>query len=110
MLFFRFGDPSPEFGQQPLTAGQPEAHGTASATKAGGGRGGTLVQGMSKRLKQGGHRSRYRLRKQTVEPVFGQIKGARGFRQFHLRGLTQVGDEWLLICLAHNLLKLAKQS
>lgn len=86
-----------------------QKHGTASATKAGAG-GGTLVQGMSKRLKQGGHRSRYRLRKQTVEPVFGQIKGARGFRQFHLRGLTKVADEWRLLCLAHNLLKLAKRS
>ena len=86
-----------------------QKHGSKSATKAGGG-GGTLVQGMSRRLKQGGHRSRYRLRKQTVEPVFGQIKGARGFRQFHLRGLTKVADEWLLICLAHNLLKLAHKS
>jgi transposase len=87
-----------------------QKHGAASATKPGAGRDGTLVQGMSKRLKQGGHRSRYRLRKQTVEPVFGQIKGARGFRQFHLRGLAQVTDEWLLICLAHNLLKLAHKS
>jgi transposase len=57
-----------------------QEHGAKSATKTGAG-GGTLVQGMSRRLKQGGHRSRYRLRKQTVEPVFGQIKGARGFRQ-----------------------------
>ena len=86
-----------------------QKHGAKSATKTGAG-GGTLVQGMSRRLKQGGHRSRYRLRKQTVEPVFGQIKGARGFRQFRLRGLTKVADEWLLICLAHNLLKLAQQS
>jgi hypothetical protein len=86
-----------------------QKHGAKSATKAGAG-GGTLVQGMSRRLKQGGHRSRYRLRKQTVEPVFGQIKGARGFRQFHLRGLTKVADEWLLLCLAHNLLKLAHRS
>ena len=86
-----------------------QKHGTKSATKTGAG-GGTLVQEMSRRLKQGGHRSRYRLRKQTVEPVFGQIKGARDFRQFHLRGLTKVADEWLLICLAHNLLKLAHKS
>ncbi len=86
-----------------------QKHGAKSATRAGAS-GGTLVEGMSRRLKQGGHRSRYRLRKQTVEPVFGQIKGARGFRQFHLRGLTKVADEWLLLCLAHNLLKLAKQS
>jgi len=87
-----------------------QKHGTASATPAGTGGGGTLVQRMSRRLKQGGHRSRYRLRKQTVEPVFGQIKGARGFRQFHLRGLMKVTAEWSLICLAHNLLKLANQS
>jgi transposase len=86
-----------------------QKHGTKSATKAGTG-GGSLVQGMSRRLKQGGHRSRYRLRKQTVEPVFGQIKGARGFRQFHLRGLTKVTAEWQLLCLAHNLLKLARKS
>jgi hypothetical protein len=85
-----------------------QKHGTASATGKGAGRAGSRVQRMARRLKQGGHRSRYRLRKQTVEPVFGQIKGARGFRQFHLRGLTKVTDEWNLVCLAHNLLKLAK--
>ncbi len=62
---------------------------------------------MARRLKCGGHRSRYRLRKQTVEPVFGQIKAARGFRQFLLRGLEKVSDEWRLVCMAHNLLKLA---
>jgi hypothetical protein len=49
----------------------------------------------------------YRLRKQTVEPVFGQIKHARGFRQFLLRGLNEVRAEWAMICTAHNLLKLA---
>ena len=61
---------------------------------------------MARRLKQGGFRSRYRLRKQTVEPVFGQIKEAMGFRRFLLRGLVRVADEWRLICLAHNLRKL----
>jgi len=87
-----------------------QKHGSASATGQAAGRGGTQVQRMSKRLKQGGHRSRYRLRKQTVEPVFGQIKGARGFRQFSLRGLAKVADEWRLVCTAHNLLKLAQTS
>ena len=48
------------------------------------------------------------LRKQVVEPVFGQIKQARGFRQFLMRGLDQVRGEWALICTAHNLLKLAQ--
>jgi len=82
-----------------------QKHGTASATGQGAG---DCVRGMSRRLRQGGHRSRYRLRKQTVEPVFGQIKAARGFRQFLLRGLEKVSDEWRLICIAHNLLKLAR--
>ena len=59
------------------------------------------------RLKQGGRRSRYRLRKVTIEPVFGQIKHARGFRQFLLHGLDQVRHEWTLVCIAHNLNKLA---
>jgi transposase len=64
-------------------------------------------QAMRQRLRRGGHRSRYRLRKQTVEPVFGQVKGARGFRQFLLRGRMKVRHEWSLVCTAHNLLKLA---
>ncbi|MEY2606798.1 MAG: hypothetical protein QOH31_4625, partial [Verrucomicrobiota bacterium] len=51
--------------------------------------------------------SRYRLRKQIVEPVFGQVKQARGFRQFLLRGIDKVAAEWALICIAHNLNKLA---
>ena len=50
----------------------------------------------------------YKLRKQTVEPVFGQIKAARGFRQFLRRGLGAVEAEWSLVCTAHNLLKLAQ--
>ena len=49
---------------------------------------------------------RYALRMETVEPVFGQIKQGRGFRQFLLRGLAKVNREWLLICAGHNLLKL----
>ena len=56
------------------------------------------------RTKQG--RKRYALRMETVETVFGQIKQARGFRQFLLRGLEQVKREWRLICTGHNLLKL----
>jgi hypothetical protein len=63
---------------------------------------------MKRRLEQGGYWSRYRLRKLTVEPVFGQIKEARGFRQFLLRGLAWVRGEWRLACTAHNLLKLLK--
>lgn len=48
----------------------------------------------------------YARRKAIVEPVFGQIKEARGFRRFSLRGLEQVAAEWDLICMTHNVLKL----
>jgi transposase len=56
------------------------------------------------RTKQG--RATYGLRKQTVEPVFGQIKHGRGLRQFLLRGIEKVRGEWSLWCTTHNLLKL----
>jgi transposase len=71
---------------------------------------GSRIAAMALKLKRAGRRSRYRLRKQIVEPVFGQIKHARGFRQFLLRGLDQVRGEWAMICTAHNLLKLAHAS
>jgi transposase len=68
---------------------------------------GPLTQAMRRKLKQAGWRSRYRLRKQIVEPVFGQIKQARGFRQLLLRGVEAVRAEWAMLCTAHNLVKLA---
>jgi transposase len=67
---------------------------------------GPLVSAMRRKLRRAGRRSRYRLRKHIVEPVFGQIKQARGFRQFLLRGVEKVSKEWALICIAHNLTKL----
>lgn len=60
---------------------------------------------MQAKLQTADGRATYALRMKTVEPVFGQIKGARGFQQFHLRGFPSVKAEWLLVCLAHNLLK-----
>jgi transposase len=69
---------------------------------------GPLVRAMRDKLKRAGRRTRYRLRKQVVEPVFGQIKQARGFRQFLLRGIEKVKAEWALICTAHNLTKLTR--
>lgn len=48
----------------------------------------------------------YAARKAIVEPVFGQIKQARGFRQFLLRGLEKVQGEWALVCTTHNVLKM----
>jgi hypothetical protein len=56
------------------------------------------------RTKQG--RNIYKKRKGQVEPVFGQIKHATGFRQFSLRGFQKMNAEWQLVCLTHNLLKL----
>jgi len=51
-------------------------------------------------------RARYKLRQQTVEPVFGIIKEAMGFRRFSLRGLAKVSLEWTLVTLAYNLRRL----
>ena len=67
---------------------------------------GTRTQAMRDKLRHGGFEGPYRLRKQTVEPVFGQIKQARGFRQFLLRGFAKARAEWSLLCTVHNLLKL----
>ncbi len=51
-------------------------------------------------------RARYKLRQQTVEPVFGIIKEALGFRRFSLRGLEQASLEWTLVTLAYNVRRL----
>lgn len=69
---------------------------------------GRLTRAMRLKLRRAGRRSRYRLRKQIVEPVFGQIKQARGFRQFLLRGIEKVTLEWAMICTAHNITKIAR--
>jgi hypothetical protein len=73
---------------------------------------GPIPQGLSfmdrvrrKLMKKSG-RLTYALRKQIVEPVFGQIKSARGLRQFLLRGQEKVQGEWSLWCTTHNLLKM----
>ena len=67
-----------------------QKHGTKSATTTKASPPGSLIAKMSIKLKRAGHRSRYRLRKQIVEPVFGQVKQARGFRQFLLRGIPNL--------------------
>jgi transposase len=85
-----------------------QKHGTKSAATKRASTLGSLIAKMTTKLRRAGYRSRYRLRKQIVEPVFGQIKQARGFRQFLLRGIEKVRAEWALICIAHNLVKLAR--
>lgn len=69
-------------------------------------RGTSLRDRMARKLRTVRGRDEYGRRKGTVEPVFGQIKHGRGFRQFLRRGLQNVQNEWALICTTHNLLKL----
>jgi transposase len=66
----------------------------------------SLRDRMARKLRTLAGHAVYACRKKIVEPVFGQIKHARGFRQFLRRGVRNVGQEWALVCTAHNLLKL----
>lgn len=68
--------------------------------------GATRVDRMKRKLKTKAGKAMYAARKAIVEPVFGQIKQARGFRQFLLRGIDKVRGEWSLVCLTHNILKI----
>ena len=67
---------------------------------------GTVIGAMRAKVRSEAGHAIYALRKGIVEPVFGQIKDARGFRRFSFRGVPKVRAEWRLICLTHNLLKL----
>lgn len=67
----------------------------------------TPIERMTHKLSTQAGRALYALRKQTVEPVFGIIKSVMGFRQFSLRGLKAVTGEWVLVCLAWNLKRMA---
>ena len=66
------------------------------------------VERMERKLETKVGAAVYATRKFIVEPVFGQIKQARGFRQFLLRGIEKVRGEWALICMTHNILKFHK--
>src|SRR6266404_2031874 len=66
----------------------------------------TLVERMKCKLMSKAGQGIYARRKTIVEPVFGQIKQAQGFRQFLLRGVDKVRSEWALVCATHNMLKL----
>ena len=66
----------------------------------------TPKQRMARTLRTKTGRDIYKKRKGQVEPVFGQIKQAGGFRQFAMRGIAKMNAEWQLVCLTHNLLKL----
>lgn len=83
-------------GEDPPVAAEDEAASEGAGVK----------ERMAQKLRTLKGRATYAKRKQIVEPVFGQIKEARGIRRFLLRGLEQVQAEWKLICATHNLLKL----
>jgi transposase len=66
----------------------------------------SVKERMARKLRTRRGRAEYARRKAIIEPIFGQIKHCRGFRQFLLRGLGKMRAEWKLVCLTHNLLKL----
>ena len=66
----------------------------------------TAKERMAAKVRTPEGKALYAKRKVIVEPVFGQIKEARGFRRFLLRGLQKIRGEWRLVCLGHNLLKI----
>ena len=68
--------------------------------------GATRVDRMRRKLQTKTGAAIYAGRKSIVEPVFGQIKQARGFRQFLLRGIEKVRAEWAMVCMTHNILKI----
>jgi chemotaxis protein histidine kinase CheA len=68
--------------------------------------GATRVDKMARKLQRKAGTAVYSARKAIVEPVFGQIKQGRGFRQFLLRGIKKARGEWALVCATHNILKM----
>ena len=84
----------------------PDRHPHGRDAAAGRSRQGPFSAAMRTKLQTAAGRAVYARRKTIPEPVFGQIKQARGFRRFWLRGVDKVRGEWGLICLTHNLLKL----
>jgi Transposase DDE domain len=81
--------------------GRPRKDGKPSASRSDG-----LRAAMTAKLHSEAGKARYAKRKETVEPVFGQIKDVRGARRLLRRGLTACDAEWKLLCGTHNLLKL----
>jgi hypothetical protein len=84
--------------------GKPRKDGSPSASRSTG-----LRQAMAAKLTSPDGKARYTLRKQSIEPVFGQLKELRGVRRFQRRGLRACTAEWQLVCGTHNLLKLWRQ-
>lgn len=68
--------------------------------------GASVSEALRHRLRTTAGKALYKLRQQTVEPVFSNIESAMGFRQFLLRGATKASTEWTLVCLAYDLRRL----
>ena len=79
-----------------LPQSEPPAPGPSASVK----------EKMAHRLKTKTGQQLYKLRKQTVEPVFGIIKEVLGFRRFSLRGIEKVSLEWILVCVSYNIKRL----
>jgi hypothetical protein len=92
-------EPSIATARQRPSEPPPKVHGRPPSNQ-------TTKQEMARKLATKAGAAVYTRRKVIVEPVFGQIKEARGFRRFLLRGLAKVRHEWSLIALTHNILKL----
>ena len=86
--------------------GSPAEAERSKATAAEAKSAATAKERMATKVGTAAGQKLYSRRKVIVEPVFGQIKGARGFRHFSLRGLEKMNGEWQLVCLTHNLLKI----
>jgi transposase len=92
-------------GFDPYIATERQRHNTATTAEPAS-TPATPKEKMRAKLGTESGRALYARRKTIVEPVFGQIKEARGFRRFLLRGLAKIRGEWRLVCLTHNLLKI----
>ena len=101
-----------EMGMDPYIATGRQKHHEAPASPVEGEpvTEATAKEKMQQKLRTVSGKLLYAARKHIVEPVFGQIKSARGIRKFLLRGLEKVSAEWQLICLTHNLLKVWRRS
>lgn len=99
-------EPEKQIDAYVATERQKHSAATAECPRGPLPKGSTRVDRMRRKLQTKAGKGVYAQRKSIVEPVFGQIKEARGFRRFSLRGLVKVQGEWALVCLTHNILKL----
>ncbi|MGB7303007.1 MAG: transposase, partial [Burkholderiaceae bacterium] len=90
-------------GQRQYDFRPPKAHTSAPPASSK-----PWVVQMRGKMAEESNKALYRLRQQTVEPVFGIVKSVLGFRQFRVRGLNKVQNEWCLVSLAYNCKRLHK--